>query len=90
MKAAHAQNRNKTEPLGVWLAAYRATPNSATGIAPGDIQFRHGYGNTFPKKSLQPTNKCRRHSVRISRYERIETQRQTSQGEKTTFRSATR
>ena len=51
MKAAHAQNRNKTEALGEWLAAYRATPNSATGIAPGDILFRHGYGNTFPKKN---------------------------------------
>ena len=51
MKAAHSQNRNKTEALGEWLAAYRATPNSATGIAPGDIMFRHGYGNTFPKRN---------------------------------------
>ena len=51
MKAAHSQNRNKTEALGEWLAAYRATPNSATGIAPGDVMFRHGYGNTFPKKN---------------------------------------
>ena len=51
MKAAHSQNRNKTEALGEWLAAYRATPNSATGIAPGDVMFRHGYGSTFPKNN---------------------------------------
>ena len=49
MKAAHSQNRNKNEALGEWLASYRATPHSATGIAPGDVIFRHGYGNAFPK-----------------------------------------
>ena len=49
MKAAHVQQRDKTAALQEWLASYRATPHSSTGVAPGDIIFRHGYGHTFPK-----------------------------------------
>ena len=49
MKAAHSQGSNKNEALGEWLASYRATPHSATGLAPGDVLFRHGYSNAFPK-----------------------------------------
>ena len=49
MKAAHSQGRSKDKALQEWLASYRATPHSATGIAPGDVMFRHGYGNIFPK-----------------------------------------
>ena len=52
MKSAHSGNANKEEALNHFLAAYRATPHSATGIAPGDIMFRHGYGNSFPR--VQP------------------------------------
>ena len=50
MKAAHSQGKNKEKALQEWLASYRATPHSATGIAPGDVMFRHGYGSVFPKK----------------------------------------
>ena len=49
MKAAHSQGKNKGNALQEWLAAYRSTPHSATGIAPGDVMFRHGYGSVFPK-----------------------------------------
>ena len=52
MKAAHSQGKSKDKALQEWLASYRATPHSATGIAPGDVMFRHGYGNVFPKTHL--------------------------------------
>ena len=52
MKAAHAEGENKSKALNSFLARYRATPHSSTGIAPGDILFRHGYGQDFPKNAI--------------------------------------
>ena len=49
MKAAHSTKRDKQLALNHFLSAYRATPHSSTGISPGDIMFRHGYGSTFPR-----------------------------------------
>ena len=49
MKIAHHNNQDSEEALNEFLAAYRATPHSSTGIAPGDILFRHGYGRDFQK-----------------------------------------
>jgi len=49
MKIAHHEKKNKAQALNEFLASYRATPHSSTGIAPGDILLRHGYGNTFLK-----------------------------------------
>lgn len=69
MKAAHYHRKDKAEALDEWLSAYRATPHSATGLAPGDILFRHGYGSTFPRakpatddevrESLERDRQCR-------------------------------
>ena len=49
MKSAYSSKTDKHTALNDFLAAYRATPHSSTGMPPGDIIFRHGYGNTFPK-----------------------------------------
>ena len=49
MKAAHTSKSDKQAALNSFLSAYRATPHSSTGISPGDIIFRHGYGSTFPR-----------------------------------------
>ena len=49
MKIAHHNSRDKTQALNELLARYRATPHSSTGIAPGDILFRHGYNKDFPQ-----------------------------------------
>jgi hypothetical protein len=49
MKTAHAEKRDKKYALNEFLATYRATPHSSTGLAPGDILLRHGYGKDFPK-----------------------------------------
>jgi hypothetical protein len=56
MKAAYASKSDKEKALSEFLSSYRATPHSSTGIAPGDIIFRHGYGSAFPRKT-PPTDK---------------------------------
>jgi hypothetical protein len=48
MKIAHHNHANKDQALNQLLANYRATPHSATGVAPGDIMFRSGYKTGFP------------------------------------------
>jgi hypothetical protein len=50
IKAAHSEKRNTEKALNEFLSTYRATPHSSTGLAPGDILLRHGYGKDFPKK----------------------------------------
>jgi len=49
IKTAHASGTDKSQAMDQFLSSYRATPHSATGMAPGDILFRHGYGNQFPR-----------------------------------------
>ena len=49
MKIAHHNKQDKSLALNNLLAGYRATPHSSTGIAPGDILFRHGYNKDFPQ-----------------------------------------
>ena len=48
LKTAHYNKEDKTHALNELLSTYRATPHSTTGIAPGDILFRHGYTKDFP------------------------------------------
>ena len=50
MKAAYSQNLDKKATLDDFLATYRATPHTSTGLAPGDVLFRHGFGRDFPKR----------------------------------------
>ena len=49
MKVAHHAKKSMRKALGEFLSTYRATPHSATGLAPGDILFRHGYAKDFPR-----------------------------------------
>ena len=60
MKIAHHNDQNTEEALNEFLAAYRATPHSSTGIAPGDILFRHGYGNHFQKTNTPDDDTIRK------------------------------
>ena len=53
MKAAYSSRTDKQKALNDFLSTYRATPHTSTGIAPGDILFRHGYGHNFPRMKPQ-------------------------------------
>ena len=59
LKAAHSENLNKEKALDDFLSTYRATPHSATGLAPGDILLRHGYGKDFPRSPTLTDEKVR-------------------------------
>ena len=48
LKAAIYNRENAQNAIDGLLKAYRSTPHSATGVAPGDILFRHGYHTEFP------------------------------------------
>ena len=52
MKIAHLEGKNKKKALGEFLATFRATPHSATGMAPGDILLRYGFSKDFPRQYL--------------------------------------
>ena len=69
MKTAFSLNQDKEKALNDFLSSYRATPHSSTGIAPGDILFRHGYGNEFPRLPA-PEDKCVRASVELAEHGR--------------------
>ena len=53
MKAAYSSRTDKQKALNDFLSTYRATPHTSTGVAPGDILFRHGYGHNFPRMKPQ-------------------------------------
>ena len=59
MKVAHRNDLNKKKALDGFLANYRATPHSSTGIAPGDILLRHGYNKDFPELNLKTDKEIR-------------------------------
>ena len=59
MKAAHAAGLSKEQALSQLLANYRATPHSATSLAPGDVMFRHGYGGAFPRTTVPSDQEVR-------------------------------
>ena len=44
--------KNKKKALGEFLATFRATPHSATGMEPGDILLRYGFSKDFPRQYL--------------------------------------
>ena len=62
IKTAHASGTDKSQAMNQFLASFRATPHSATGLAPGDIMFRHGYGDQFPRANA-PTEKQVREAI---------------------------
>jgi hypothetical protein len=64
MKAAHFEGKDKGRALNNFLATYRATPHKATGIAPGDVLFRHGYMADFPK-TAPPSNEEVREALEV-------------------------
>ena len=49
MKIAFQSKADKKKALEEFLETYRATPHSATSIAPGDILLRHGYHSGMPR-----------------------------------------
>ena len=59
LKTTHLEKGDKKKALNNFLSRYRATPHSATGIAPGDIMFRHGYARDFPKNDTPDDQKVR-------------------------------
>ena len=48
MKIVYNTGSGKQKQLKQFLAQYRATPHSATNMAPGDILLRNGVSRTFP------------------------------------------
>ena len=56
LKIANLEGKDHETAVNQLLASYRATPHSATNMAPGDIMFRHGYGGSFPKTTI-PSDK---------------------------------
>ena len=60
MKIAYHNDQDSEEALNEFLAAYRATPHSSTGIAPGYILFRHGYGRDFQKTDTPDNDPIRK------------------------------
>ena len=54
MKIAHGEGKNKNTALNNLLMGFRSTPHVATGQTPGDLMFRGGYQQAFPRKILTP------------------------------------
>ena len=55
MKIAHHHRTDKEVALNKLLRDYRATPHSATGMAPGDLILRNGFNSELPRSTT--TNK---------------------------------
>ena len=68
MKTAHFSGIPKEKALEEFLSAYRATPHSSNGLAPGDILLRNGYRNLFPTKAI--SDETVQIALSNSRYER--------------------
>ena len=57
-KAVKIANLNKMpveQAVNDLLSAYRSTPHPATGEAPGEMMFRHGYKGDFPRREVSET-----------------------------------
>ena len=79
MKIAHGEGKNKNTALNNLLMGFRSTPHVATGQTPGDLMFRGGYQQAFPRKILTPQEieesenldqylkECRQNTVNSSR-----------------------
>ena len=52
MKSAFHTSQPREKVLNELLANYRATPHSATNLAPGNVVFRHGYKKDFPRQEV--------------------------------------
>ena len=52
MKIANYGRQSKGKALNSFLTSYRSTPHPSTGQAPGDLLFRGGYRNDFPRHTL--------------------------------------
>ena len=59
MKIAHHHRQDKSQALNSLLANYRATPHTSTGMAPGDVLFRHGYRADGPQRNAIPEEELR-------------------------------
>ena len=51
LKAAYFNRDSAQNAIDELLKAYRSTPHPATGVAPGEVLFRHGYTADFPKST---------------------------------------
>ena len=52
MKSAFYAKEDREKALNDLLANYRATPHSATNLAPGNVLMRHGYKKDFPRQEV--------------------------------------
>lgn len=52
MKIAHFESKNKEKALNDLLTSYRSTPHPSTGQTPGNLMFRGGYKQDFPRHVL--------------------------------------
>ena len=79
VKIADHQGRNMKEALNEFLAAYRASPNSATNVSPGDFLFRHGYGSEMPRVRIPQEDEIQKAQVedQETRRERDEVENRT-------------
>ena len=50
LKAAFYNRDSAQRAVDELLMAYRSTPHPATGMAPGEMLFRHGYRSDFPRR----------------------------------------
>ena len=76
MKIAHEKSEPLDKALRDFLATYRATPHTSTGISPGDFLLRHGYGDSFPKGHIPNDREtdeaqCRDQKIRQDRDDRL-------------------
>ena len=53
IKIANYGNEPMEQAINQLLTAYRSTPHPSTGVAPGDMMFRHGYKTDFPRQELR-------------------------------------
>ena len=79
MKTAYSARLNKKIALEDFLATYRSTPHSSTGLAPGDILLRHGYAYEFPK-STPPNDDQVRAALENDRNVRSQRDEELNQG----------
>jgi hypothetical protein len=56
MKIAHYHHQDKQQAVNKLLENYRATPHPSTGLAPGDMMFRHGYRADYPQQPAVTEN----------------------------------
>jgi len=75
IKIANYGNEPMEQAINQLLTAYRSTPHPSTGVAPGDMMFRHGYKTDFPRQELREKDlesaKCHDQQQKDQRQDKI-------------------